>query len=159
MKHLSILIIVIAITACVSVTLKTESNKPAEGLSYQAPSDPFEKVGDKNYPSWIQKKSGNIISLVSECGSQDLSLTQLQNEVLTALDESKVLKEEKVSFDNREALKTWIQGKTNGVDTKLLVMVFKKNSCNYTLSYGGKEKNFEKDIAAFDRFTTSLRIP
>lgn len=159
MKHLSILIIVIFITACVSVTLKTEPTKPAEGVAYQQPADPFEKAGDKKYPSWIQKKTGNIISLFSECSSQDISLSQLQNDAMTALDESKIVREEKIIFDDREALKTWIEGKTNGIDSKLLVLNFKKADCRYTVSYGGRNKHFEKDLAAFDQFVASLRIP
>lgn len=159
MKHLSIVIIVLFITACVSVTLKTEPTKPAEGIAYQQPADPFENAGDKKYPSWIQKKTGNVISIFSECSSQDVSLSQLQNDALAALDEAKIVREEKIKFENHDALKTWIEGKTNGIDSKLLVVNFKKSNCGYTISYGGRNKSFNKDLPAFDQFIASLRIP
>ncbi|MNT62031.1 hypothetical protein D3C72_1997190 [compost metagenome] len=70
-----------------------------------------------------------------------------------------MLSSEVTQFNGREAQRTIATGDIDGVPVKLSLMIFKKNNCNYTLSYGGVAKEFVREDRYFDEFLKSFKAP
>jgi len=147
------------LVACVSVTLKTDGPQTAQGLVYEEPQGQFKRTSDKVFPSWIQEKTGHIISLMSECGNADPSLEALQAEAMQSIDEAQLIKEERINYQQKEALKTTFSGKINNVDTKVQSLVFKKSNCSFTFTFAGRKQNFESEIKHFEKLLESVKVP
>jgi len=147
--------------ACVSVKIPTGSGTPSKDVKYTQPHSPFDEIkvlsGDK---AWLSAKTGNTISFLSDCnGNTDPSLQQLESEPLGVLDKLKILENKTMTYNGREALKTEAQGEIDGIPVKTLLLVFKKNNCNYTLSYGGILKNFDSEKNIFESFAENFKAP
>lgn len=150
-----------ALTACVSVQIPTGSAKKASDMTYEAPEKPFSEIQAKNSDrAWLSATTGNTISFLSECdASSDPSLEQIQSESLAALSDLQVENSQRLTYNSREALQTTAAGEVDGVPVKLKLLIFKKNNCNYTLSYGGVAKNFAAETSAFDHFVRNFKVP
>ncbi|MGZ3798128.1 MAG: hypothetical protein ACXVB1_17280, partial [Pseudobdellovibrionaceae bacterium] len=108
----------------------------------------------------LSAKTGNTISFLSDCnGNVDPTLEQLENESLAVLDKLKILETKNFNFNGREGLRTQAQGEVDGVPVQTELIVFKKNNCNYTLSYGGVLKSFSLEKKYFDIFIESFKAP
>lgn len=148
----------LAIIACISVKIPTGKGTTAKDVVYQAPSKPYEDIknaaADK---AWISGATGNTISYLSECnGSADPSLQQLENEMLTVLNKLKIVETKELEFNGRDARSTIAEGELDGVPVKTELLIFKKNGCNFTLSYGGVLKNFNQERKHFQQFTQNF---
>jgi hypothetical protein len=147
--------------ACVSVKLPSGAGTPAKDVKFLAPEKPYQEIkvltGDK---AWLSGKTGNTISFLSDChGTVDPTPQQLESESLAVLDKLKILQTKTFDFNGREALLTQAQGEVDGVPVKTELIVFKKNNCNYTLSYGGVFKSFDAEKKYFDSFAESFKAP
>lgn len=112
--------------------------------------------GDK---TWIEKDSKNTISFMSECGGADPSLDILSNEVHSVLTESESKPPQKDIYNDREALFQESHGKIDGIPMKISSVVFKKNSCNYVITYSGQSKNFDQHKSVFSEFLRGFKAP
>lgn len=149
------------LSSCVTVDVGGPKSEPAKNVSYSNPPVPFRLAPAKNTDRlWISSDSGNSISYLSDCGgAQEPTLEQLENEALASLVDLKILRTEKVEYNNREALKTLAEGKVDGVKVKMSLLTLKKNNCNYTLIYGGVSKNFDKEEKFFQNFIQDFKAP
>jgi len=145
--------------ACVSVKIPTGAGNPAKDVKYADPTSPFKEIkvtsGDK---AWLSSKTGNTISYISDCnGSADPSLQQIEGESLAVLDKLKIVQTQNLEFNGREAVRTLAQGEVDGVSVKTELVVFKKNGCNFTLSFGGVAKTFDSEKTYFEKFLESFK--
>ncbi|MBX7231946.1 MAG: hypothetical protein K1X29_07650 [Bdellovibrionales bacterium] len=148
--------------ACVSIDLPTKSNShTAENVIFQNPPAPYEKIESKNVDSaWKNKHNGTIISFVSECSEQnDPSLKSLKEDTLYGLSQREVLEESITPFLDREALRTRVKGKVDGVLTYLNLLVFKKNGCSYIISQVQVPPLQSNDQTIFTQFLKEFRTP
>jgi hypothetical protein len=143
---------------CISVKIPTGSGSVAKDVKYNAPTAPFEEIKNPSADkAWISRTTGNTISFLSDCGgSADPSLQQLENETLTVLNKLKVLDTKTFEFNGRDARSTVAEGEVDGVPVKTELLIFKKNGCNFTLSYGGIYKSFEAEQKDFRNFLQSF---
>lgn len=76
---------------------------------------------------------GATISVYGRCGrdGDDVPLTALTHHLLIGFTDREVKSQESLQLDGREALRTEVRGKLDGVETHLLVYVLKKNTCVY----------------------------
>lgn len=146
---------------CVSVSIPTSSGTPAKDIKFETAGDPFKELKIKTSDrAWVSEKTGNSIAYISECyTSIDAPLLQLENESLVALNKLKVVSSKNVNFNGREALTTIAEGEVDGVQVKTQILVFKKNGCNFTLSYGGVRSKFDSELSHFQKFIESFRVP
>ncbi len=161
LQYLILIGLMFCMGACVSVKLPSSTGTPAKDVEYNSPKKPFHEIkvlaGDK---AWLSSKTGNTISFLSDCnGTVDPSLQQLQSESLVVLDKLKILQTKNFDFNGREALLTQAQGEVDGIPVKTELIVFKKNNCNYTLSFGGILNNFDDEKKYFDSFSESFKAP
>lgn len=149
------------LSSCVSVELPSGKTKPAKDVTFSEPSSPFSSIKSKSADhAWQSSKTGNTISFLSECGgTADPSLQSLETESLSALNKLEILKTETKTFNGREARQTISAGTIDGVPVALALVVFKKNGCNYTLSYGGVEKQFNSELSVFEKFKDGFKAP
>lgn len=146
---------------CVSVNLKPKAAVHSTEYKFQAPDSSFRKIdGQQTDIAWQNEKSGNTIAVLSECSeTRDPSLADLESEVSEVLTDSRVIKTENLTFEDRAALRSLVEGKIDGVSASVDVLTFKKNSCAYTLTYMGRSQGFEKDRGVFETFLKGFKVP
>ncbi|WP_374075585.1 hypothetical protein [Bdellovibrio bacteriovorus] len=144
-----------------SVQLPGGKVTSAKDVGFTEPRSPFKEMsGGNSDKAWISEKTGNTISYLSECGgSNEPSLQQLENDSLSAISDLKVQQSDEVTFNGRAARQSVSLGKIDGVSVQIALMVFKKNGCNYTLSYGGVEKQFSSEQKYFEDFKQNFKAP
>ena len=159
--NLSVLLLFVSLCGCVSVNIGGKKGQKSEDVKYRAPSSPFQSLqSDGADHAWLNKSNGNSIAFHSSCNDPaDPPLEAVQAEILSAFEDTKILKSENKTFNGREALNTEAEGAVDGVKTKTELMIFKKNSCVYSLSYVGVVKHFTEDQAKFRDFMASFEAP
>lgn len=157
-----ILMLVPALTACVSVNLgPSNTTKRASGVEYVEPGKPFSKKSIEDVDAaWKNEANGNSISYVSDCKDvTDPSLDQITGGLLGGLSGVKREIDEIVTIQGREGKRVLASGKVDGVPTHIDLLVFKRNQCIYILSYVGVSKAFATDRGAFNKFIEGFRAP
>lgn len=133
---------------------------PAKGVDFSAPAAPYKAIESANSDrAWLSDKTGNTISFASDCSGADPSLQQMENESLAALDNLEIKSSEALMFNGREARRSVSTGTVDGVPVQLLLVVFKKNNCNYVLSYGGVAVQFNTETSYFADFISTFKAP
>lgn len=161
MAQLSLSLFFLLLSSCVSVNLGAGKSEKAADISFSEPTAPYtsskDSVSDR---LWTSSKTGNSISYLSECTlKSDPSLEVLQNDYTSVLKNSEVVKSEFVRFNQREGIRFQSKGTLDGIAVKFESLIFKKNNCNYTLTYGGREKSFENEKKHFDQFLQDFVVP
>lgn len=146
--------------SCVSVNLPGGKVTPAKDVGFTAPSSPFKEIESKGSDkSWLSAKTGNTISFRSECGGAEVSLQQMEGESLAALDNLSVQTSTTTIYNARESRQTIATGTVDGVPVQLSLIVFKKNGCGFTISYGGVSAQFKAEESYFNSFKDSFKAP
>lgn len=160
MKNIFVVCILSAlVVSCVSVNLPGRKSVPAKGVEFSSPASPFKSIDAANSDkAWLSSSTGNTISFVSDCGGADPSLQQMETESLAALSNLDV-KSDTLMFNGREARQSVATGTVDGIAVQLALLVFKKNNCNYTLSYGGVQKQFAAEQKHFEDFKAQFKAP
>ena len=156
-KQLVASLIVISIpflfVSCVSSLLKDAPPTFSKEIKLNEPSLPFQKMDTSVYPSWKNAKSGNVISIISECAQHSVyKLSSLHQIIEGSLDNINVIKEESVSLQDRPAFSRAINANLDGQQIEVLSISFKRKSCGYVASLSGKRGNLSNDKAAFEQF-------
>lgn len=162
-RLLLLLGISILLNACVTVKLdkgEEELKTKASNYSFNIPNNSFSKQTSKDLDHlWINSKNGNSISILSTCdASSEQSLKQIQRDILTRLDEWKILNTSFVDFNKRKALRTLVTSNMDGYDTSLDIVVFKKSNCVYVLNYVANTKAFKENKQQYNNFLAHFRI-
>ena len=148
------------LNGCVSVQITPNKSRKAQDAKFQEPSSPFKKLQIENADSaWQSQKTGNTIAFISECNGNDQSLNSLERESLATMSKAQLLKSQPIDFSGREALESFIEGQVDGINVKLSQIIFKKNGCNFILSYVGRKESFETETNIFDAWKKTVRVP
>jgi hypothetical protein len=150
-----------AFSSCVSVSLQKTDTVAAKDVNFESPALPFESISLKSADkTWISKASGNTISFLSDCQkNSDPTLEQMQNETTSVVDNVTVIESNSIPFNSRTGLTSTVEGMVDGVPVKMKVLVFKKNTCNYTLTFAGVKKHFDQELKYFEQFQASFKAP
>lgn len=145
---------------CVSVKLPTTVVEKAKNVGFKAPSAPFKSAKSPSSDEmWVSTKTASTISFFTSCSPSEPALKTIRTTAFSSLENIEISKEESISYNEREALKSNIDGKMEGVPVKIQFLVFKKNSCSYHLSYVALKENFEKELSIFTSFVNNFRVP
>lgn len=145
--------------ACVSSILKESPPTFSNEVEYKDPASPFSKLKTSVYPSWKNQKTGNVISLISDCDpNSNLSPAQLQRIVEDSLTGVQVVSEENSTLQDKPALTKNIKGLLDGTDIELLSVSFRRKSCGYVSSLAGKIGSLQQDRAEFEAFNRNLKF-
>ena len=148
-------------SGCVSVELPSSKTTSAKDVQWSEPSSPFKEIKATNADkTWLSSRTGNTISFLSECGNTaDPSLQTLEAESLSAVGKINTISSRIYDFNGRAARNSVSSGEVDGVPVQLELLVFKKNGCNYTLSYGGVMKQYDAEHKIFEDFKQNFKAP
>jgi hypothetical protein len=155
------IIVMFTHVACVSVNLDGGKISKANGVKFSEPKSPFKKIDNPSVDSaWQNPSTGNTIAYLSECGNKgDITLAAMENENVSAISSAKVIRTALKEYNSREAKESTVEGIVDGIPVKMTLIVFKKNGCNYTLSFVGRKKYFEDDFNNFKFFKENFFAP
>lgn len=89
-------------------------------------------VASANDLAWSQDDAGAVLQINGDCDpSLDIPLVALTNHLLVGFTEREIVEQTLVDIDGREALRTHVVAKLDGVPRELLLHVMKKNGCTY----------------------------
>jgi hypothetical protein len=148
-------------SGCVSVKLATEEQERAQAnkINFQDPISPFTKTdlsqADK---AWQSPKTGNSISYFSDCKSSSLPLKAIRTNIFTGVESLKILDEGVATYNAREALRSIVIGKMEGVPIKINLIIFKKNMCTYSLSYVALLDQYDRELSSFNKFVEGFKV-
>lgn len=120
---------------------------------------------EDNDLAWHDPQTGAIIQVNATCDPfQDVPLRALTNHLLIGFTDREWRSSEPVPLDGREALRSHLVAKLDGVPRELLFYVLKKDRCTYDFAlitppgepYRRAEPEFERFVAGF---TTELAAP
>lgn len=113
--------------------------------------------------AWHDPRAGAVVHVNATCDpGADVPLTALTNHLLAGFTAREVVSEELVPFDGREALRTHVRARLDGVPRELLLYVLKKDGCVYDLGLVTPTgRAFEDALTSFEPFaagfTTEVR--
>jgi hypothetical protein len=146
--------------SCVSVQIPNAVIEKAKNVSVKAPASPFRSSKSPSADEmWVSHKTASTISYFTSCSSSEPALKAIRTNAFASLEKVDVTKEEEVQINEREGLKSNIEGKMEGIPVKIQFIVFKKNSCSYHLSYVALKENFDKELDQFTNFVRSFKVP
>lgn len=146
---------------CVSVSLSPHEVKRASQLRISPPAQPFSSIDTKaGDAAWKSPSTGSIISYLSDCSEEsDPTLANLRDDILRGLENVLIQTEEELTFQGRKALRTTVLGEVDGVTSAVDLLVLKKNSCSYVITFVSSPNGQQKDLAAFNSFLKGFEIP
>lgn len=94
------------------------------------------------------------IAINGRCGEDgdDVPLAALTKHLFLMFTEQQIMNQSVVPMDGREAMRTQLFAKFDGVRKAFVVYVLKKDSCVYDFMYVGAPEGFEHGVGNFDQF-------
>jgi hypothetical protein len=116
------------------------------------------RVEDHNDLAWREARLGAIVQVNATCDpASDVPLTALTNHLLMGFTERDLRAQQLVPMDGREALRTHVVARLDGVPRELLFYVMKKDDCVYDLALlAPPGPSFERALLAFEPFAQAF---
>lgn len=145
------------IISCVSSILKDAPPTFSKEIRLREPAKPFVKTDTSVYPSWKNSKSGNVISIVSDCDpNSSYSLTSLPTLVENPLTNVKVVKEVQFNLQDKPALRRLVTAMLDEHEIEVETVSFKRKLCSYVSSLSGKAGTLDTDRSQFENFNSGF---
>ena len=98
--------------------------------------------------------NGATIVLNGRCGvdSEDVPLSSLTQHLFLRFTEREIVEQRVIPFDRREAMRTVLTAKLDGVPMKFEVWVLEKDGCVYNLAYMASPARYDRGAGEFKRF-------
>lgn len=144
----------LAFTACVSIDINPAQITQADDYDFSEPKSPFDDIkAEEADHAWQSDKTGNTIAIITACNKNaDPSLKSFENDTVAAMDETKILKSEKVNVAKTDAVRTLVEGKLEDIPVRVLFYSLKRNNCTYSLTYVSRKESFDKELKLFEDF-------
>ena len=132
------------------------------GFVFEVPSAPTSwnrmEVSDAAL-TYQDASAGATVLVNGRCDrdGEDVPLRSLTQHLFIYFTDREIHDEKVVPFDGREALRTDITAKLDGVPRRFVVWVMKKDKCVYDLTYIAPPESFESGVGAFDSWVTGFR--
>jgi hypothetical protein len=116
-------------------------------------------VAGENDLAWFNDELSSVIQVNASCDpALDIPLRVLTDHLLFGFTEREVRSADTIAMDAREALRTHLRAKLDGVPRELVLVVMKKNGCVYDFSLVAPPgAAFEHAEGAFDALTRGFR--
>jgi len=94
------------------------------------------------------------IALNGRCGQDgdDVPLESLTRHLFLEFTDRDVLAQKRLQMDGREAMRTELSARLDGVEKRFTVYVLKKDGCVYDFMHIAEQRHAEQSQANFDRF-------
>jgi len=145
----------------VNVNVRPATPKRAEDLKFSVPVSPFKKQSDSSADFvWQSQKTGNTIAVISECKTSiETPLESLETDTINAMTDPTIVNTSNFTYNERAAIQTTATGLMDGVAIKMKVVTFKKDACNFILTYVGRSSTFAREENIFTDFLKGFKAP
>lgn len=110
--------------------------------------------------AWVEPELAAFIELHVQCDEQgDSTLEQYTDHLRIDWTDWQVLEQARERIEERDALRTVVDGKLDGVPRRSEFVVLKKNGCLFDLRYSAKPSTFERGRADFRAVVSAFRYP
>lgn len=110
--------------------------------------------------AWRNRRAPGVIQVRSQCQEHgDSSLEQFTDHLRIDFDAWSVVEQRFVTLVDREAVRTTVDARLDGVPVKLELVVLKKNGCLFDLSYVAVPSSFAPGLPAFERVVQGFSFP
>ncbi|MFN8369463.1 MAG: hypothetical protein U0T83_02430 [Bacteriovoracaceae bacterium] len=147
------------------VTLVSCSSAPVDPKStnykLNFESHDWEKISaEKSDYAFSKSKTNSIMMINSSCLKyKDVPLVNLQDSLLTGIDDLTIIEQEKINWAGRDAISLRAKGKIDGVTVNLMVRILKRDTCNYDfILIQPKEELLRKDSEDFLKMLESVKF-
>ncbi len=90
------------------------------------------RVNQEDDLAWHSAEKEAVLHVASNCDpSLDIPLKALRTHLLIGFTEREIIDEEVIAMDSREALRTHLEAKLDGVPREILLQILKKDECVY----------------------------
>lgn len=99
------------------------------------------------------------VAINARCGKDgdDVPLESLTHHLFIYFTDRRLMDQRRVPMDGREALRTEMLAKLDGVDKAFVVYVLKKNRCVYDFLYISEPATVRRGALRFDQYVSSFR--
>lgn len=110
--------------------------------------------------SYEERASGALVLVNGRCDrdGEDVPLKSLTQHLFIRFTDREGEVEKVVPFAGREALRTELSAKLDGVQRKFVVYVAKKDNCVYDFVYFAPPESFSSGVSAFDAWVSRFEI-
>ena len=149
------------LASCISVSIPSSKLVKASDVTYQQPSEPFITSEHDSLDSlWSNPRNGNSISYLSDCQSKnDPPLKTITMGIIRDLGRREMIESKLIPYNQREGLHSKYSGSVDGVPTIVELIVLKKNSCIYVLTYVALKEAYTTNIGDFEKFYQGFKAP
>lgn len=145
--------------SCVSTFLKEKAPTFSTEVSYVSPIAPFALLNKSVFPSWKNKKTGNVLSIVSDCQPENaVTLSELQRMIEDSVESPRLAKESFIAFQDRPALQRILHGELDQSPIEVRSTAFKRLNCGYVVSLSGRPDQVGLDQSSLELFLQSLKF-
>ena len=115
-------------------------------------------VDDQNDLAWHSDAKEAVMHVDSNCDpALDIPLKSLRGHLLIGFTDRDVIEEEVMPMDGREALRTHLVAKLDGVRREIVLLILKKNDCVYDFGLiTPPGVAFESALPDFDRLVSGF---
>jgi hypothetical protein len=129
---------------------------------FAAPGDPWRPTRD--FPdvqvAWVNPDISGVITIHAQCEEQgDSSLDQYTDHLRIDWTDWVVVSQEKLTLVKRDALRTVVNARLDGVPFTLEIVVVKRSGCLFDLIYFASPAHFEAGRADFARVVAGFEYP
>jgi hypothetical protein len=98
------------------------------------------------------------VAINGRCGKDgdDVALQSLTQHLFLLFTEREIKQQRVISMDGREALRTTLTAKLDGVEKAFATYVMKKDGCVYDFIYISRPDTFDSKVAGFDGFVAGF---
>jgi hypothetical protein len=156
-----LLCIFFQLLGCVSVNFPESKILKSTEYSVVDPQYPFEKISSPGFDrSWRNKQLGTALGVLSECGvATENSLKDIQRDSFAAMRETEVVSSEEISKNETVGLRVTGKGYLNDKQVKISLALFRKEECNFIISFIGSPAGHDADLTSFNSFLEGFHLP
>jgi hypothetical protein len=131
-----------------------------DGISYRVAEPPsaWRPVAfDDNDLAWVGP-AGHVLAINATCtGHEDPPLDVLTNHLVIGFTDREWLSRQKLTLDGREALRSQVKARLDGVAVSLELVVLKKNGCVHDFTYVSPEGREGEQRAVFEKLVANFK--
>ncbi|OFZ20290.1 MAG: hypothetical protein A2Z20_12805 [Bdellovibrionales bacterium RBG_16_40_8] len=144
-----------------SLNFKPSPAQKSSVVKFHSPNPGYAEVSSASLDKlWQNKKTGCSISYLSDCNNPtDPSLQNIFKGITSEIESVSVISSSFIEYNYREALRSIVEGRIDGVSTRFELVIFKKNSCTYILTYAATTNAFSNEKPIFNHFVEMFRVP
>ncbi len=158
-KYLNLIFVTsFLLSGCISSLFKEAAPTFSNEINLPSLPQSYNKINGVTYPSWKNKTTSNVISVLSDCTDSYLDLKSSHALITNVIENETVLEEKKTTLQNTKAYFRKVTGLLDGEKIEILSVSFKYKKCIYLSSLSGSNQKLAADIDAWTAFNEKIEF-